>query len=131
MKNPKHSIIIPAYNTGNAIRKCIDSIIDQSYTDWELIIVDDGSKDETSAIIDDYAQRDPRIHAIHIPNGGVSNARNVGLDQAQGEYVMFVDSDDWIEHDYLQQVETRMGDDADMYIVGCTQDYTNADGQLC
>lgn len=130
MKNPKHSIIIPAYNTGNAIRKCIDSIIAQSYTDWELIIVDDGSKDETPAIIDDYAQRDPRIRAIHIPNGGVSNARNVGLDHAQGEYVMFVDSDDWIESVYLQQVETRMSDDADVYMMGITLDHEDDSGRV-
>lgn len=130
MKNPKHSIIIPAYNTGNAIRKCIDSIIAQSYTDWELIIVDDGSKDDTPAIIDDYAQRDSRIHALHIPNGGVSNARNVGLEHAKGEYVMFVDSDDWIEPDYLQKVEARMGDDADVYIMGITLDYEDESGRV-
>lgn len=121
--NPKHSIIIPAYNTGEAICKCIDSVIAQTYPDWELIVVDDGSMDSTPAIIDEYAQRDSRIHAIHIPNGGVSNARNVGLDNAQGEYVMFVDSDDWIEPDYLQQIDNHTDDDADMYITGISLDY--------
>lgn len=130
MKIIKYTIIIPAYNTGNAIRKCIDSIIAQSYSDWELIIVDDGSKDGTPAIIDDYAQRDPRIRAIHISNGGVSNARNVGLDHAQGEYVMFVDSDDWIEPDYLQQVEDRMGDAADIYMMGITLDHEDESGRV-
>lgn len=124
MNIPKHSIIVPAYNTGEAIRKCIDSIISQTFPDWELIIVDDGSKDATPAIIDEYARKDGRIRAIHIPNGGVSNARNVGIEQAKGEYVMFVDSDDWIEPDYLQQVERYMDDDADVYMLGITLDYT-------
>lgn len=125
--NPKHSIIVPAYNPGNAIRRCIDSIIAQSYSNWELIIVDDGSKDSTPAIIDDYARKDERICVIHIPNGGVANARNVGLENAKGEYVMFVDSDDWIEPDYLQQVENHMQDDVDIYMLGITMDYTKDD----
>lgn len=131
MNTPKHSIIVPAYNTGEAIRRCIDSIVAQSLDDWELIIVDDGSKDATPAIIDEYARRDGRICAVHIPNGGVSNARNIGIEQAKGEYVMFVDSDDWIEPDYLQQVERYMDNDADMYIIGYTQDYINTEGQVC
>lgn len=125
---PKHSIIVPAYNTGDAIRRCIDSIIAQSYSDWELIIVDDGSGDSTPAIIDDYARKNERIHAIHISNGGVSNARNIGIENAKGEYVMFVDSDDWIEPDYLKQIETYMQDDADIYMLGITMDYIKKDG---
>lgn len=128
--NPKHSIIIPAYNTGEAICKCIDSVIAQTYPDWELIVVDDGSMDSTPAIIDEYAQKDERIHVIHIPNAGVSNARNVGLDNAKGEYVMFVDSDDWIEPDYLLQIENHIDDDADMYIVGITQDHEDEKGHI-
>lgn len=128
--NPKHSIIIPAYNTGEAICKCIDSVIAQTYPDWELIVVDDGSMDSTPAIIDEYAQKDERIHVIHIPNAGVSNARNVGLDNAKGEYVMFVDSDDWIEPDYLQQIDNHIDDNADMYIVGITQDHEDERGHI-
>lgn len=124
MNIPKHSIIVPAYNTGEAIPRCIDSILAQSFDNWELIIVDDGSKDDTPAIIDEYAKNDGRIRAIHIPNGGVSNARNVGIDNAKGKYVMFVDSDDWIEPDYLLQVERYMDDDADVYMLGITLDYT-------
>lgn len=124
MNTPKHSIIVPAYNTGEAIRRCIDSIVAQTYDNWELIIVDDGSRDATPAIIDEYATKDKRIHAVHISNGGVSNARNVGIEHAKGEYVMFVDSDDWIEPDYLQQVERYMDDDADVYMLGITLDYT-------
>lgn len=129
--NPKHSIIVPAYNTGEAICRCIDSIIAQSYGNWELIVVDDGSKDSTPAIIDGYTEKNERIHAIHIPNGGVANARNVGIENAKGEYVMFVDSDDWIEPDYLQQVENHMQDDADIYMLGSSQDYINCEGQIC
>lgn len=130
MKNPKHSIIIPAYNTGQEIRKCVESVLAQSYGDWELIIVDDGSNDNTPAIINEYAAMDSRIRVINIPNGGVSNARNVGLDAAHGEYVMFIDSDDRIEHDYLEQVENYMTDDSDIYIVGITQDFEYPDGTL-
>jgi len=130
MNSPKHTIIVPSYNTGDAIRKCIDSIILQTYTNWELIVVDDGSQDATPAIIDEYTQKDVRIRAIHIPNGGVSNARNIGLDNAKGEYVMFVDSDDWIESDYLQQIESRMEDNSDLYIAGITQDFQFEDGCL-
>lgn len=130
MNNLKHSIIVPAYNTGDAIRQCIDSVLKQTYTNWELIIVDDGSKDNTPEIIEEYAKSDNRIKAFHIPNEGVSNARNVGLAEAQGEYVMFVDSDDWIEPDYLQQIRNYMDDDADMYIVGITQDHEGNNGNI-
>lgn len=130
MISPKHSIIIPAYNTGEAIRRCINSIKAQSFDGWELIVVDDGSTDITATIIDEYAANDERIRAIHIANGGVSNARNVGIDHAKGEYVMFVDSDDWIEPDYLKQIEAHLCDDADIYMVGITQDYTGNDGKL-
>ena len=130
MNTPKHSIIVPAYNTGNAISKCIESIICQTFHDFELIIIDDGSKDQTPLIIDKYAAVDCRIKAIHIPNGGVSNARNVGLEVAKGEYVMFIDSDDWIEADYLEQIEKRLDDNSDIYIVGITQDFQLPDGSL-
>lgn len=127
---PKHSIIVPSYNTGESIRKCIESILCQTSSDFELIIVDDGSSDNTPLIIDELAKRDSRIRPIHISNGGVSNARNIGLNIAKGEYVIFVDSDDWIESDYLEQVENRMKDDSDIYIVGITQDFEYEDGSL-
>ncbi|WP_455970802.1 glycosyltransferase family 2 protein [Bacteroides congonensis] len=130
MNNPKHSIIVPAYNTGDAIHRCIDSVLKQTYANWELIIVDDGSKDNTLEIIEEYAKNDNRIRVIHISNGGVSNARNVGLAEAQGEYVMFVDSDDWIEPEYLQQVGNHMNNDTDMYIVGISQDHEDNNGNI-
>ena len=130
MNNPQHSIIVPAYNTGATIRRCVDSIIAQSCENWELILVDDGSKDITSDIVDEYARMDERIRAIHIPNGGVSRARNVGLQHAKGEYVMFVDSDDWIEPDYRSQVEKHREDDADIYMMSSTQDCMNEEARI-
>lgn len=130
MNTPKHTIIVPAYNTGDAIHKCIKSVMHQTFQDFELIIVDDGSKDQTPLIIDEYAASDCRVKAIHIPNGGVSHARNVGLDTAKGDYVMFIDSDDWIESDYLEQIEKRIYDNSDIYIVGITQDFQLSNGSL-
>lgn len=96
------SIIIPVYKAENYLRQCLDSILQQTYTDWEALLIDDGSPDNSGSICDEYAEKDARIKVFHIPNGGVSNARNVGLDHAQGEYFMFVDSDDWITNDALE-----------------------------
>lgn len=91
------SIIVPVYNTEKYLNKCIDSILNQSFKDFELILVDDGSTDKSGTICDDYAKKDSRILVIHKENGGQATARNAGLDIASGEYVGFVDSDDFIE----------------------------------
>lgn len=96
---PKISIIVPVYNVEKYIHRCIDSILHQTFKDFELILVDDGSLDNSGKICDEYAKEDDRIKVIHKENGGLSDARNVGLDIAQGEYIAFVDSDDWIEKD--------------------------------
>ena len=89
------SIIIPVYNASATLPRCLDSILAQrGITDFELLLVDDGSKDASAAICADYAARDSRIRVLRKENGGVSSARNLGLDKAQGEWVMFVDSDD-------------------------------------
>lgn len=101
MKNFAISIIIPVYNTEKYLRRCIESVLSQSFTDFELILVDDGSKDSSPQICDEYASQDKRVRVIHKVNGGVSAARNDGLDIAKGEYVTFIDSDDWVERDYL------------------------------
>lgn len=98
------SIIVPIYNAESTLKKCIDSILTQSNHDFELILVDDGSKDASPAICDEYARKDSRIRVFHKPNGGVSSARNVGLDNAQGEWVTFIDSDDKISCGYLDDV---------------------------
>lgn len=98
------SIIMPIYNTGKYLHKCIDSILSQTLTDFELILVDDGSIDESGTICDKYASQDDRIKVIHKENEGVSIARNTGLKIAQGEYIGFIDSDDWIEPDMYEKL---------------------------
>lgn len=99
------SIIVPAYNVEAYLPRCVDSILAQTCPDWELILVNDGSKDGTGAVIDEYAAKDTRIRAVHKKNGGVSSARNKGMELMQGEYVIFIDSDDWLEPDMLKELE--------------------------
>ena len=94
---PKFSVIVPMYNCEKYIEKCIESVLQQTYTDFELIIVDDGSYDSSPKICDKYAQKDDRVKVIHKKNEGVSKARQIGVDIAQGAYVVFVDGDDWID----------------------------------
>lgn len=96
------SIIIPVYKVEAYLADCINSVLAQTCTDFELILVDDGSPDSCGELCDRYAARDSRISVIHQENGGLSAARNAGLDAAKGEYIMFVDSDDWIEPDTLE-----------------------------
>jgi glycosyltransferase involved in cell wall biosynthesis len=96
---PELSVIVPIYKAEKYIRKCIDSILNQSFCDYELILVDDGSPDSCGAICDEYAAKDGRIKVIHKRNSGVSEARNVGLDIAGGSYISFIDPDDWVEPD--------------------------------
>lgn len=93
------SIIVPVYNVSEYLRRCLDSLINQTFKDIEIILVDDGSKDDSSAICDEYAQIDSRVKVIHKENGGLSDARNKGLEAATGNYVIFVDSDDYIDTD--------------------------------
>lgn len=96
------SVIVPIYNVEKYINKCIDSIIDQTYTNLEIILVDDGSPDNCGKICDEYAQKDERVRVIHKENGGLSDARNAGIDVAKGKYVSFVDSDDYVEQNYIE-----------------------------
>ena len=100
----KFSIIVPVYNVENELSKCIDSILRQSVEDFELILVDDGSTDRSGQICNDYGKKDRRIKVIHKSNGGVSSARNLGLDIANGDYIVFVDSDDYVTEDYLKKL---------------------------
>ena len=94
---PKISIIVPVYNVEKYIRRCLDSIQAQTFTDWECICIDDGTPDNSGKICDEYAEKDRRFVVLHKENGGVSSARNAGLDVAKGEWITFVDSDDWVE----------------------------------
>lgn len=96
------SIIVPIYNIKKFLPCCIDSILAQTFTEWELILVDDGSKDTCGSICDEYATKDGRIRVIHKPNGGLTSARNAGLAKASGEWVMYLDGDDWIEPKMLE-----------------------------
>lgn len=119
---PLLSVIIPIYNARTYIEKCIKSIIRQSFWDYELILVDDGSVDGSGYICDTYAEQDNRIHVIHQLNQGVSAARNAGLEAASGRYVCFVDADDWIEPDLFQIcIDTIESNGADILHHGMTR----------
>ena len=101
-KKPFVSVIVPVYNVEPYLRCCVDSVLAQSFSDFELILVDDGSTDGSGAICEEYAERDKRVHVVHKQNGGLGSARNVGVEHAQGKYIEFLDSDDWITPDTLE-----------------------------
>ena len=96
------SIVIPVYKVELYLEKCIESIINQTYKNLEIIIVDDGSPDNCPQICDEYSKKDKRIKVIHKENGGLSDARNAGIDIATGKYIAFVDSDDYVSDDYVE-----------------------------
>jgi len=98
---PKISVIVPVYNVEKYLRECVDSVLAQTFSDFELILVDDGSPDNSGKICDEYASKDSRVRVFHKTNGGVSSARNLGVENARGEWIMFVDSDDMICADAL------------------------------
>lgn len=114
MGEPTISVIIPVYKTEKYIHKCLDSVLNQTYKNLEVILVDDGSPDNCPVICDEYAQKDSRIKVFHKENGGLSSARNLGLDNMTGDYVSFVDSDDYIESDMIEtmlnQLKSKNGD---------------------
>lgn len=102
MDNPLISVIVPVYNVERHLHQCVQSILKQSYENFELILVDDGSPDGCGAICDEYAGKDKRVKAVHKTNGGLSSARNAGMDISSGKYLAFIDSDDTVEADYLR-----------------------------
>ncbi|MBO4805935.1 MAG: glycosyltransferase family 2 protein [Paludibacteraceae bacterium] len=116
------SIIIPVYKVEKYLSDCLDSIISQSFEDWEAILVDDGSPDLSGVICDEYARKDNRFHVIHKRNGGVSSARNVGIANAKGEWVTFVDSDDILSFTFLQELYSPIanGESVDFVHGGCS-----------
>ena len=115
---PQISVIVPVYKVESYLPRCIDSILAQTFTDFELILVDDGSPDNCGVICDEYAARDNRIHVIHKENGGVSSARNVGLDGANGKYYFFCDADDYLPQDILAVGMDHMQHDYDIVMFG-------------
>lgn len=102
------SVIVPIYKVEKYLARCVDSILCQTYQNLEVILVDDGSPDGCGAICDAYAQKDSRVRVIHKPNGGLSSARNAGIDAAAGEYLAFIDSDDWIDADMMELLYNTM-----------------------
>lgn len=104
MNNPQISVIVPVYNVEQYLSRCIDSILAQTFTNLELLLIDDGSKDKSGDICDEYAKKDDRIRVFHTKNGGVSMARNLGVDNARGEWINFIDSDDWVEPDLYSSI---------------------------
>ncbi|MBR6933705.1 MAG: glycosyltransferase [Bacteroidales bacterium] len=102
------SIIIPVYNVEKYLRECLDSVLAQTFEDWEAICIDDGSTDRSAAILEEYAQKEARVKVISQPNGGLSAARNTGLKAANGEYVLFLDSDDWLEPNALDVLASKL-----------------------
>jgi len=121
----KISIIVPVYNVEKYISTCINSIISQTFKEWELILINDGSKDSSGQICDEYAHKDTRIKVIHKKNNGVSSARNVGIENAKYEWICFVDSDDWLENDYLENFIKLLSDETEMVIQSFWFNYEN------
>lgn len=111
------SILVPVYNVEKYLKRCVDSVLCQTFEDWEMILVDDGSPDGCPQIIDDYAKKDKRIIAIHKPNGGLPSARLAGFKEAHGNYIIFLDSDDWLLPDALQILYSHISEGWD--IVKC------------
>ena len=120
------SVIVPVYKAEKFLDRCVSSILNQTYKDLELILVDDGSPDGCPEMCDRYALADPRVKVIHKKNGGVSTARNAGLEAATGDYIAFVDSDDWIEPEmYQTMMEAAMDHDCDVVMCDCVKDFAD------
>lgn len=130
--NPKISIIVPIYNSERYLKRCIDSILIQNYKNFELLLIDDGSLDASGAICDEYAVIDMRVRVYHKENGGVSSARNMGIDLSRGEWLSFVDSDDWIVPNFLEQMALNLDADIVKCSVSCTSgDLWRTENSLC
>lgn len=125
-KQPLISIIIPVYNGGKYLRPCIDSIVGQTWKNWELLLIDDGSSDGSERVCDEYAANHDNIRAVHKPNGGQASARNLGIGMAKGSFIAFADCDDWLDPDaYEVMMKTLADTGADIVICGYTEEYAN------
>jgi len=122
------SVIIPVYNIRDYLHKCLKSVLSQNFKDYELILVDDGSTDGSSSICDEYAQNDSRIRVIHKENGGVVSARNIGIKEARGEYILYVDGDDWVSENWMEVISARINsapEKPDIVVFGSTAVYND------
>ena len=127
MKKGFISVIVPIYKVEKYLRRCVNSILRQSYTKLEILLIDDGSPDACPEICEAYAKTDSRVRVIHKENGGLSSARNTGLEIAEGEYIAFVDGDDYIHSEMLKQLYHALKDtDADLSV--CNLQYVNEEG---
>jgi glycosyltransferase involved in cell wall biosynthesis len=124
MKDTLISIIVPVYKVERELKRCVDSLVNQTYKNIEIILVDDGSPDHCPQMCDEFAKEDNRIKVIHKENGGLSDARNAGLLYANGEYVLFVDSDDYIELDSCERFMAALNDEADFIVGECREVHT-------
>lgn len=127
---PEISVIVPVYNTGKFLPKCIESILNQTYRDLELILVDDGSSDDSGRICDDYAVRDPRVRVIHQANQGQSVARNNAISQMAGQWVLFCDSDDWIHPETLERLYHAAREHGSQICIGGYAETTGEDPEI-
>lgn len=128
---PAVSVIVAVHNVGPFLRRCVDSLLAQTWPSVDIILVDDGSTDTSGDVCDEYALRHPRIHVVHKENGGVSSARNAGLNAAHGEYVAFLDADDWAEANMLEDlVKPAVELDADLVMTGMYVDFEDSNGEL-
>ncbi len=120
----KVSIVVPVYNVERYLQQCVESLIHQTYTDLEILLVDDGSTDQSGQMCDEYAEKDERIKVIHQQNAGAANAKNAGIDAATGEYLTFIDSDDYVDLDWVAcMVETLENNHTDLVECGLDQVY--------
>lgn len=130
MNKPTISIIVPVYNVEKYLPKCLDSILSQTFTNWEAVLVDDGSKDKSGEICDEYAKKDPRFVVVHKQNEGVAKARITAFDHSKGDLITFIDADDYVASDYIEKLSKPiLEDDADM--VSCNYfDVSAVDNQI-
>lgn len=124
---PEISVIVPVYKVEKYLEKCIDSILNQTFKNFELILIDDGSPDRCGEMCDEYAEKDDRIHVIHQENRGVSAARNAGIKKASGNYIIFIDSDDYLEKDMFQ-IMINVAKEKETDVVTCAINYWDEEG---
>lgn len=127
--NPKISVIVPVYKVAQYLPRCMDSLLAQTYKDFEIILVDDGSPDECPALCDEYERKYDCIHTLHKENGGLSDARNAGMGIAKGDYVTFVDSDDYVNPLYLELLAEGIEKGADLSVCDFTEVYDGGSSQ--